>query len=82
MTEALCLVSFCALHSKEDDLRLDGGAADEDGRSSSGSLERLRPLRAGPLLAADILGRSGELDAVQTVSVTGDGGFLGLTSLQ
>ena len=46
-----------------DDLRLEGGAADEDGRSSSGSLERLRPLRAdGPRFAADMLGLSGELD--------------------
>ena len=43
------------------DLQLEGGAADEEGRSSSGSLERLRPLRALPLFAADILGRSGEL---------------------
>lgn len=42
--------------------QLDGGAADEDGRSSSGSLERLRPFRgADPRLAADIFGRSGEL---------------------
>ena len=47
--------------------RLDGGAADEDGISSSGSLDRLRPLRAAsPLLAADILGRSGELKDVSS----------------
>lgn len=42
--------------------RLEGGAAEEDGISSSGSLDRLRPLRAAaPLFAADMLGRSGEL---------------------
>ena len=46
-------------------LRLDGGAADEDGISSSGSLERLR--RVGleiPRLAADMLGRRGELQCI------------------
>lgn len=48
-------------------LRLEGGAADEDGMSSSGSLDRLRPLRAtAPLFAADILGRSGELKYVSS----------------
>lgn len=47
--------------------RLEGGAADEDGMSSSGSLDRLRPLRAAaPLFAADILGRSGELKDVSS----------------
>ena len=42
--------------------RLDGGTAAEDGRSSSGSLERLR--RVGftfPRLAAAIFVRKGEL---------------------
>ena len=44
------------------DLRLEGGTADDDSSSSSGSLERFRPLRPlAPRLAADILGRSGEL---------------------
>ena len=57
-------------------LRLEGGAADEDGTSSSsGSLDRLRPLRAAaPLFAADMLVRSGELKDVnsclQTLSDT------------
>ena len=47
--------------------RLEGGAADEDGMSSSGSLDRLRPLRAAaPLFAADILDRSGELKDVSS----------------
>lgn len=47
--------------------RLEGGAAEEDGISSSGSLDRLRPLRAAaPLFAADMLGRSGELKAVSS----------------
>ena len=49
--------------------RLDGGAADEDPRSSSGSRDRLRPLRAiAPRFAADILGRSGELRCVSNVA--------------
>ena len=43
-------------------LRLDGGAAEDEGISSSGSLERLRPVEPiTPRFAADILGRSGEL---------------------
>ena len=43
-------------------LRLEGGAAEDEGMSSSGSLDRLRPLRpTGPLFAADMWGRSGEL---------------------
>ena len=45
-------------------LRLDGGAAEEDGTSSSGSLERLR--RAGlifPRLAAAMFDRKGELSS-------------------
>ena len=43
-------------------LRLEGGAAEDEGISSSGSLDLLRPLRAaGPLFAADMVGRSGEL---------------------
>ena len=47
--------------------RLEGGAAEEDGTSSSGSLDRLRPLRAAtPLFAADMLGRSGELKDVSS----------------
>lgn len=47
-------------------VQLEGGAAEEEGISSSGSLERLRPLRgAPPLFAADMLGRSGELEAVK-----------------
>ena len=50
------------LTESSDHLRLEGGAADDDGISSSSSLDRLRPLPPpGPLLAADILGRSGEL---------------------
>ena len=32
--------------------------------SSSGSLDRLRPVRAEPLFAADMFGRSGELPMV------------------
>ena len=42
--------------------RLDGGAAADDGKSSSGSLERLRLAGVAPRLAADMLGRSGELE--------------------
>lgn len=42
------------------DLRLDGGAAEE--ASSSGSLDRLRLVKfPKPRLAADALGRRGEL---------------------
>lgn len=43
-------------------IQLDGGAADEEGRSSSASRERLR-LRAGarPRFAADMFGRKGKL---------------------
>lgn len=42
--------------------RLDGGAADEDGISSSNSLDRLRLVEpTAPRFAADIFGRSGEL---------------------
>ena len=59
MTKSCKTIAFCS--------RLDGGAADEDGMSSSGSLDRLRPLRgATPLFAADILGRSGELKDVSS----------------
>ena len=44
------------------DLQLDGGAADEEGISSSASRDRLR-LRVGarPRFAADMLGLKGEL---------------------
>ena len=46
--------------------RLDGGAADEEGILFSGSLDLLRrPGAAAPRFAADILGRSGELDRVR-----------------
>lgn len=49
-----------ALHA-----RLDGGAAADEGMSSSASLPRLRPPAAGrPLFAEDMLGRSGELNTV------------------
>ena len=51
------------------DLRLEGGTAEEESSSSSGSLERFRPLRPlGPRFAADILGRSGELWSVSISS--------------
>ncbi len=48
-------------------LQLEGGtAADDEGTSSSGSLDRLRPFRAdSPRLAADMLGLSGELWTVR-----------------
>ncbi len=59
MTKSGVMVAFYS--------RLEGGAADEDGISSSGSLDRLRPLRvAAPLFAADILARSGELKDVSS----------------
>ena len=46
-------------------LRLEGGAADDEGTSSSVSRPRFRPLAIGrPRLAADMLGRSGELEQV------------------
>ncbi len=49
------------------DLRLDGGAAAEEGMSSA-SLARFRPPGvARPRLAADMLGRSGELVGVSGV---------------
>lgn len=51
------------------DLRLEGGAADEDGISSSGSRDRLR--RVGleaPRLAADMFDRRGELLGVSDKS--------------
>ena len=41
--------------------RLEGGAAAEDGNSSSGSRERFRRAGLPPRLAADILERRGEL---------------------
>lgn len=48
--------------------RLDGGAADEEGTLSSGSLDLLRrPGAAAPRFAADMLGRSGELDGVRQI---------------
>jgi hypothetical protein len=49
--------------------RLEGGAAADDGISSSSSRPRL--LRAGalPLLAAAILGRKGELLLVRSISL-------------
>ena len=51
-------------------LRLEGGAAEDEGRSSSGSLERFRRVGATtPRLAAAILGRRGELDNVSVVDV-------------
>lgn len=50
------------LYKSDCHLRLDGGARDEDGRSSSSSLERLRlVVSIVPRLAADIFERSGEL---------------------
>ena len=46
-------------------LRLEGGATDEEGISSSGSLERFRRfVFAMPRLAAAMLARSGELKSV------------------
>ena len=43
-------------------LRLEGGAAADEGTLSSGSLERFLPVVLGiPRLAAAMLGRSGEL---------------------
>lgn len=51
------------------DLRLDGGAAEDDSISSSGSRERLRrPPFVGPRFAADILGRNGELLSVRSTA--------------
>ena len=51
------------------DLRLDGGAAEDDSISSSGSRERLRrPPFIGPRFAADILGRNGELLSVRSTA--------------
>ena len=53
------------------DLRLDGGAAEDEGISSSSSLERFR--RVGltmPRLAAAILGRRGELDNISIVDAS------------
>lgn len=45
--------------------RLEGGAAEDEGTSSSGSLERLRLVGpAPPRFAADKLGRSGELNCI------------------
>lgn len=50
------------------DLQLEGGAAEDDGTSSSGSLERFRLLEpAPPRFAAEKLGRSGELDCVSRI---------------
>lgn len=44
-------------------IRLEGGAAEDEGISSSASLPLFRPLGAGrPRLAADMLGRNGELE--------------------
>ena len=55
-------------------LRLDGGCAADDGRSSS-SLERLLllALGAGPRFADDMLDRSGELRVVRTSGKEGQG---------
>ena len=51
--------------SRNCDLRLDGGATDEEGISSSGSLERFRLVALGiPRLAAAMLDRSGELRGI------------------
>lgn len=48
-------------------LRLEGGAAEDESMSSSGSRERLRrPPSIGPRFAADMLGRSGELLSVRS----------------
>ena len=47
------------------DLRLDGGATEDEGRSSSASRDRFRRVRlALPRLAAAMFGRSGELGGV------------------
>ena len=55
-------------------LQLEGGAAEEEGRSSSGSLDLLRPPRAAcPRFAADMLGRSGELVIIRWASTLSHG---------
>jgi len=68
-TEVLSWVSPLKLQVYGGYLRLEGGTADEDGMSSSGSLDRLRPVRPTvPRFAADMLGRSGELKCVSPQS--------------
>lgn len=58
-------ISICIALTIAMDLRLEGGAAPEEGISSSASLPRFRPPAAGrPRFAEDMLGRSGELDGV------------------
>lgn len=65
--EVLSRLSLLILPVHSEHSRLEGGAADEDGMSSSGSLDRLRPVRPpAPRFAADMLGRSGELQMVRT----------------
>ena len=62
-TQVLCMCQLCfKVFNAVADIRLDGGAAEDDSISSSASLPRLRPLGAGaPRFAADMFGRSGEL---------------------
>jgi hypothetical protein len=66
--EVLSWVSLLKIQVHGGHSRLEGGAADEDGMSSSGSLDRFRPVRPMvPRFAADILGRSGELKCVRSI---------------
>ena len=54
-------------------LRLEGGAAADDGRSSSGSRDRFRRGGLFPRFAADMVARSGELQLKSIVMVTREG---------
>ena len=64
----LLAISRCMAIEWRCNIRLDGGAPGEEGASSSASLPRLRPPVAGrPRLAADMLGRSGELGNVLAI---------------
>lgn len=75
--EVLSWVSRLKVQVYGERLRLEGGAADEDGISSSGSLDRLRPVRPTvPRFAADMLGRSGELKCVRSTILQWKGGSL------
>jgi hypothetical protein len=66
MKRLLRLHQYGTYHSKREYLRLEGGLAPEEGRSSV-SLDRFRPLAPArePRFADDILGRSGELESVR-----------------
>lgn len=63
MMEVLWTVKFCLFIDLSGYLQLEGGTAEEDGPSSSGSRDLLLPRPTGRLgrLAACGFGRSGEL---------------------